>query len=362
MASSNNILSFNCSHNAAVCYLKDGKLKWFLEEERTSRQKHDHRPYLTLTKAVEICDSLDWALHTTIHHVDDIKLGERVSNLCAELISKVMFRNAAVEYHGETKCNFKDCSDEHHIHHAALGFYNSGFEEAACLIVDGAGAWVEGGGHEVETIYKASYPHTFDKVHQRAVPWYKGSTLTDYTIGIGFVYAGISEYLGFGTLGCGKLMGLAPYGEDDPNIKSFLVDGEVDETLWERDPNGVKFKPYDYIDRDKSPDHEHTYRSQCNLAWRCQKDFETYMIALIKKASEVSNNIVLSGGCALNCVANYEYLKHLPEGVKLYVEPVSSDAGTAAGMAMYGWRNLTKSTEIYPLKDLYWGPQHEILL
>tara|TARA_E500000331_G_scaffold233345_1_gene223563 strand:+ start:1254 stop:2258 length:1005 start_codon:yes stop_codon:yes gene_type:complete len=333
-----NIVSYNCSHNAAVCYLKDGKIEWMIEEERVSRKKHDHRPYISLVDTVRKVDDIEIALYTTLHHSDDPELSDRVFNFTCELIQKV-----------KDKPKLMDCSDEHHLHHASLGFYNSGFEEAAVLVVDGAGAYVEGGGHEVETIYKASYPHTFDKVHQRAVPWYKGSTMTDYTIGIGFVYAGISEYLGFGTLDCGKLMGLSSYGKEDPNIKSFLIDGEVDETLWERDPNGVKFKPYGDV-------------SPANLAWRCQKDFETYMIALIKKALEVSNNIVLSGGCALNCVANYEYLKHLPEGAKLYVEPVSSDAGTAAGLAMYGWRNLTKSTEIYPIKDLYWGPQHEILL
>ena len=44
-------------------------------------------------------------------------------------------------------------------------------------------------------------------------------------------------------------------------------------------------------------------------------------------------NIVLSGGCALNCVANYEYLKHLPKNVNLYIEPVSNDAGTSIGLA-----------------------------
>ncbi len=338
MVSSNNILSYNCSHDAAVCYLKDGKIEWMVEEERVSRKKHDYRPYLALIDSVRRIDDIDLALHTTLHHTDDPKLADNVLNFTCDLIQKI-----------KEKPNFMDCSAEHHLHHAALGFYNSGFEDAAVLVVDGAGAYVDGGGHEVETIYKASYPHTFDKVHQRAVPWYKGSTLTEYTIGIGFVYAGISEYLGFGTLECGKLMGLSSYGKEDPNIKSFLVDGEIDESMWERDPCGVKFKPYGDLD-------------PANLAWRCQKDFETYMITLIKKALKVSNNIVLSGGCALNCVANYEYLKHLPEGAKLYVEPVSTDAGTSVGLAMYGWRQLTKSTEIYPLKDLYWGLEHEILL
>jgi len=184
------------------------------------------------------------------------------------------------------------------------------------------------------------------------------------------VYSGVSAFLGFGTLEGGKLMGLSTYGEEDPNIKPFVVDGKVDESLWVRDKHGIELISYDYIDdrtewikllNGESYDLDKC-KHLCNLAWRCQKDFENYMLVLIKKALEHSNNIVLSGGCALNCVANYEYLKHLPEDAKLYVEPVSSDAGTAAGLAMYGWRNLTKSTEIYPLKDLYWGPQHEILL
>ena len=80
------------------------------------------------------------------------------------------------------------------------------------------------------------------------------------------------------------------------------------------------------------------FKIYCDLAYRLQKDFETYMISLIKKSVEISGckNIVLSGGCALNCVANYEYLKHLPEGCKLYVEPICYDAGLSVGQLLYG--------------------------
>ena len=50
-----------------------------------------------------------------------------------------------------------------------------------------------------------------------------------------------------------------------------------------------------------------------------------------------NKNVVLSGGYALNCVANYWYLDKLnKENIKLYVEPVSNDAGTAMGAAMLG--------------------------
>ena len=57
------------------------------------------------------------------------------------------------------------------------------------------------------------------------------------------------------------------------------------------------------------------------------------MINFILKCE--SKNIIITGGCALNCVANYEYLKHLPKDVNLYIEPVSNDAGTAIGLAKY---------------------------
>ena len=79
------------------------------------------------------------------------------------------------------------------------------------------------------------------------------------------------------------------------------------------------------------------------------------MISLIKKSVEISGckNIVLSGGCALNCVANYEYLKHLPEGCKLYAEPIY-DAGLFVGQLLYGGRK-NKIDRIKPLETLYLG-------
>ena len=385
-SSNHDVLAYHTSHNASVCYFKDGKIDWFLEEERASRRKYDQRPYLTLSRYVE--EVFGWALHSSIIHPDQIKDINMVLEICTDILNKATCRSEkrplktigindegvmVARFLQPIRPEFMDCSNEHHLYHAAQGFYNSGFKEAAVLVVDGAGAWVDKCGHEVETIYKASYPHTFEKVSQSAVPWH---TLMDHhvienpTSGIGMVYSGVSAFLGFGTLEGGKLMGLSTYGEEDPNIKPFVVDGKVDESLWVRDKHGIELISYDYIDdrtewikllNGESYDLDKC-KHLCNLAWRCQKDFENYMLVLIKKALEHSNNIVLSGGCALNCVANYEYLKHLPEGAKLYVEPVASDAGIPIGMAMHCWRHLTESMDINPIETLYLGPEHEILL
>ena len=379
------VLGYHTSHNASIAVVEDGKISWGIEEERVSRKKHDQVPALAITNYLN--DNIDIALHSTLIHPDQIENHNYVMNVCQSLITKATSRKVQpkktifVDEQGEMSAWFKrppepefvDCSENHHLYHAALGFYNSGFEEAAVLVVDGAGAWVNKSGHEVETIYKASYPCNFEKISQSAAPWH---TLMDTheiespAYGVGFVYSAVSAFLGFGTLECGTLMGLSTYGEEDPNIKPFVVDGKIDESLFTRYVHGIKLNPYPYIeDREgwcdvvnkKSVDlskHKHLV----NLAWRCQKDFETYMTNKIKEALQFSNNIVVTGGCALNCVANYEYLKHLPKNAKLYVEPNSTDAGISMGMAMYCWRDITQSKEIFPLKNLYLGPEENEIL
>ena len=53
--------------------------------------------------------------------------------------------------------------------------------------------------------------------------------------------------------------------------------------------------------------------------------------------------LFLSGGYGLNCVANYWYLEQLKgEGINLFVEPVSNDAGTAIGAAYLHYHKVTK--------------------
>ena len=62
------------------------------------------------------------------------------------------------------------------------------------------------------------------------------------------------------------------------------------------------------------------------MAYAVQEQSQQEVLNLIFKAVEMSGNknVVLSGGYALNCVANYWYLDKLnKEGINLYVEPKS---------------------------------------
>src|ERR671923_134346 len=88
----------------------------------------------------------------------------------------------------------------HHYAHAASTYFSSGEDEAAILVVDGAGetqatTLASGRGVEIEILRE----------------WPMSQSL-------GFFYASASKWAGFGEWGGGKLMGLAAYGRPQPGV------------------------------------------------------------------------------------------------------------------------------------------------
>ena len=58
-----NILGFNPSHHGSVCLLKNGKVEYFIQEERLTRHKYDAYPFtsfINLLQNHEI-DIITWA-------------------------------------------------------------------------------------------------------------------------------------------------------------------------------------------------------------------------------------------------------------------------------------------------------------
>ena len=51
-----NILGVNISHNGSICVLSDGKIDFFIEEERISRKKYDNLPLVTIQTDMLLCD------------------------------------------------------------------------------------------------------------------------------------------------------------------------------------------------------------------------------------------------------------------------------------------------------------------
>jgi carbamoyltransferase len=273
----------------------------------------------------------------------------------------------------------------HHELHAACAFYNSGFETAACLIVDGAGTFVPLGedgtvGWELESIFSASYPANFstkykhigvrgpqiafEKIQVPHTHRNKPEDLHDVMFsdhpGITKCYEAMTNFCGFNFIEAGKAMGLAPYGKPNPLIPQIFL-GPEGRHLSNRNlftpnyPNGA------YIDTVTFPAlTADSLEMKQDIAYAVQEATQAQMTRLILDAIERTGekNIVIAGGYGLNCVANYEYRKHLPDGVNLYVEPISHDGGTCIGAAKLVYHDVTNDTTIRKQTSIYYGPNY----
>ena len=157
-------------------------------------------------------------------------------------------------------------------------------------------------------------------------------------------------------------MGLFPYGSQNLNIPDIYTnyDGMSDWSTTNRDlivptyPNGAVVNKGRFTElRDPADINEKTdltkLKSRRDMAYAIQTESEQMVLDLIRKAVDMSGNknVVLSGGYGLNCVANYWYLEQLKdEGINLFVEPVSNDAGTAIGAAYLQYQRVSKNTKI----------------
>ncbi len=233
------------------------------------------------------------------------------------------FREAG--FHGELPpISFLD----HHECHAATAYYCSGFDESAVLVFDGHGEentvtiW-KGEGDRLTRLRRVVIPHS-----------------------LGWFYAMFTEYLGWDpNEGEVKLMGLAPFGEPNAELRE-VVDSILRLTpeAIEVDADYLFYRPRSYgrffsdllVERLGPPrgrDDEVTDRHR-DIAAAVQARLEQAGVHLARIALEAagSANLCLAGGVALNCKMN-GHLHALGLAEKLFVQPVSYDAGVALGAA-----------------------------
>lgn len=380
-------------HNAGVCLLKDGEIVFSIEEERLTRRKYDGGPYASIMKILEYTDKIDYlviahtqSLHDTAGRVD-YSGGDVYTGLA---------RKMGLIDHKQDDNNHPQVIDLSYIHHklhASAAFYRSGFESAVAVIIDGAGTFIplktpqgrDEIGWETESVFECSYPATFKTVYKHigmrgpigsavvkdfSSEMYReeGSHeayITEHA-GITKVYEAVTEYCGWSSIEAGKTMGLFPYGKENPKIPS-LFDETGLRPISNRNiiipnyPQGafVNFLHYDELQ--SLPQGDPTLeQNRRDMAYACQTQTQRQALNLIKEAVERTGNknVVLSGGYALNCVANYFFLTELNElGIKLYVEPISNDAGTAIGAALLAYHTLNEEAPIREKNEtLYLGP------
>jgi len=396
MHSTGYILGISRGHNAGVCLLKDGKIVFAIEEERFSRIKYDGGPFAAMRKVLDYTDKVDYifishtqSLESTAGNID--YTGDNIYTGFARKLGLITSKGVDLRNHPQVI----DLSHQHHKIHAACAFYRSGFDDAVSVVVDGAGSvrfakfandpvalW------EVETILDCAYPAEFKTLYKHSAckepiisdvnykepSDYLGEEGTHVSLktghaGITKTYEAVTEYCGFQGIEAGKTMGLFPYGNPNPNIPKLFNEGGIfkisDRNLFTpRYPGGAMVNDQMYAELAERPEPDvdvTTMQNRRDFAYALQTETQEQVLDLILSATKLANKkqVVFSGGYALNCVANYYFLDRLnEEGIELYVEPISNDGGTAIGVALWGFYQISESTEKLNGRDIYLGPQY----
>jgi carbamoyltransferase len=348
------IAGINTSHNASTTLLKNGEIVFSVEEERLSRRKYDEQPFLGIMKIKEFTDKLDYF---AVPYEMKVDVGNNPYVAFARKLGLIRHPDQVLNHDGDVL---------HHTYHAAGGFYNSGFDEAVVVVMDGSGSAVKISenqyGGEIQSIYHFKDVNTFKVVHKIASNphTHKTSETPDGVLkfvsypGVGMLYSALAESLGHSNLECGKAMGLSSYGGYDSSIPPIYVnlDGEEvpNKNLFVAYEEKIGFWTSPHITNTKDYD-------AANMCWAIQRATERKATEFILKAVEMTGckNIVLTGGFGLNCVANYEYLMHLPDGCKLFVDPPAYDGGLSIGAAKMAHAQIT-NTKPAAQKNYYLGP------
>ena len=361
------IVSVARGHNGSTTLLVDGEVVFYLEEERLSRFKYDGSPLLGLQKVFDYVDHIDHLVICHTHRHGPV-LDWSGEDAYEGWVRKLARKRFEFQTH--------EIDTVHHEMHAACGFYNSGFETAACVIADGAGSFLQIGEiqdtcYEFETIFKAGYPGDFDTVFKhvgtkQAIGMQEPEEnifVTEYP-GHTKMYEAVTQYCGFPAIEAGKLMGLAPYGKPNEDLPSFF-NGEWGnrDLIIPTYPNAalLNVARYDVLKADVKNHVEGEYTDvQKDLAYKIQEQTSDRMVQLIRKAHELTGekNIVICGGYGLNCVANYKYWKEFPD-LNIYCEPISHDGGTSIGGAKYVYNKLKETEKPSKQESVYYGPQYD---
>ena len=179
-----------------------------------------------------------------------------------------------------------DVSFNHHQSHAAAGYYTSSFDECNVLVVDAIGEW------DTVSIWEGK-----DDKLTKVKSW-------KYPYSLGLLYSAITQRIGLKPNEDEYItMGMSAFGNPQYDLEYLL---------WENNHRGVG---------DIFPE-----ASVEDLAASVQVLYERELLKLIEMCPH--ENLVLMGGCALNCAANSKI-----KGKNIWIMPAPGDAGSAIGAA-----------------------------
>lgn len=371
------VLGVNAYHaDASACLLRDGELVAAAEEERFRRVKHwAGFPSRAIRYCLESARlSLGDVDHVAVNSDARAHIGRKLryavvhrphlGHIAGRLrhgrkrrdIAEVLAREFP-----EARLRARVHRVEHHLAHLISCFHVSPFEEAVAVSIDGFGdfasaAWGLGRDSTVAVEGRVYFPHS-----------------------LGIFYQALTQYLGFTSYGDEyKVMGLAAYGRpryvdalrqllqlaDDGSFKLDLAyfrhHREGVQYRWDEGVPvvGALYSPR--LEEMLGPARAATERLEErheDIAHSIQVVYEEAFFNLLNAlhGRYGVDRLALSGGCAMNSVANGRVRERTPFR-RLYVQPAAGDAGGALGAAIAVWQANDAGARRISMEHAYWGP------
>ena len=358
------------THDSGLALLSDGHLDAVFEEERFDRRKKSQKfPRHSLAA---LCEDFDLKLSdidvvTTPWNVAELRrlaarqilmhfplslsllipASHRAQQSQIMLLNGYLRKGLRARFGADAK--LPDIVNVgHHDSHAA-SFFVSPMEEALVLVMDGYGddastsAYV-GRGNSVERLWHTSQMNS-----------------------LGLVYTFVTEYLGFAGFGDeGKVMALAAFGGDTfvarfRDVVRPLPEGRYAvnmdyfcyPTFGELKPFRAKFLDTFGPARQPGEPLEDRHR---DIAFALQAVTEEIVLHVVRDlvARTKLTHMCLTGGVALNCVANAKILEETPVR-RLWVPPCASDTGAPLGSALWHYHQTLGKPRTFELTHPYYG-------
>ena len=315
------------SHDASIAVFSPDGLEFAAHAERYSRVKNDrvvdHR---MLRDALEFGkpDQIYWYERPWLKKTRQLYAGQY------KLLGKQTPWDHLMDRVGSATSPFvipRIRYTTHHLSHAAAGYYTSPFEDATVVVLDSIGEWEtftiwEGSGFKLKKRYSQSYPHSVGI-------WYSAMT---QRIGL---KPQEHEYI---------LMGMAAIG-DPHRLYTAVVEDFVEKFPNKEDPS-VRFKLNLHRGcRGWRPD-LNSVQDLADIAAAVQLVYENILTGILHHTSSKysSKNLVLMGGCALNCVANSLAPARYDD---VWIMPNPGDAGSAIGCVLAHTKERFDMTHCY---------------
>ena len=372
------ILGLSCYyHDSAAALIDDQSILAAAQEERFTRVKGDESfPFQSIRYCLESTGTHFEDLDAVVFYEKPLMTFDRILEnflyVCPrglvpflaasntwfgkKLNMRGYLRKQFHQHFGDQTKNLKIYFSQHHLSHASAAFFPSPFEEAAILCVDGVGEWATtsawvGKGNDIQPLWEIRYPHS-----------------------LGLLYSAFTYYCGFKiNSGEYKLMGLAPFGQ--PKFKKLIEDNLI--RLHVDGSYSLNLNYFGYMDsmyatnerfhrlfgappREPEGEMNEFYK---DVAASIQSVLNDAIFHLAKKikADTGEKNLCLSGGVALNCVAN-GLLSESKMFDHLWIQPAAGDAGGALGAALgYLHLHCQRPREVQKsdlMKGAYLGPHY----